>query len=109
MTQKAKRTTTKKTAPKPKQAPDAQTSLEQMVNAADQCIIVTATKGNVVVTGIKNVSYSHEAKGMLIGALDSYMVRPILQSLNTVNQNIAAQFANFINKTSPEVSDESEE
>ena len=67
--------------------------IEEMINNADSGIMITAKNGNVEVTGIKNVNFSYEAKGLLLGALDSYSLRPMLNALN----NHAKNTANHIN------------
>lgn len=77
---------------------DTKNSIETLVNEADQCILISASRGNIRVTGIKNVNYSHEAKGLLAGAMDSYTLKPILQAINLGNQNTITQVSDLLSK-----------
>lgn len=63
----------------------AQVDLDKTLKTSDLAIIVTATKGNIEVRGIKSINYAYEAKGLLVGALDSYKVIPIAKTLKNVN------------------------
>jgi hypothetical protein len=77
---------------------EVENAIDKLINESDECVIVTSTKGNIQVTGIKNINYSHQVKGLLVGAIDTYNLRPVLQAINTSARNSAAQIANFVNQ-----------
>lgn len=92
---KTKPKSAKKKASKPAQKNKADksvpASLEDVINKADSALIITATKGNIEVLGIKNANFAYQAKGLMVGALDSYLVRPIssvLRDLNNANMRM---------------------
>ena len=58
--------------------------IENLVSASDECILVYAMNGNVMITGIKNVTKVYRAKGLLISALDNYNIQPIIKSINAL-------------------------
>jgi hypothetical protein len=63
-------------------------SIEKLVSEADECLIVTSTKGQIDVTGVKGLTYAHQAKGLLSGAIDKYEANVILNTLNVINTNV---------------------
>jgi len=75
-----------------------QDKFNEILQKSDSAIIITATKGNIEVTGIKNVNYAYQAKGMIHGALDSYLLVPISSTLNSVNQINVKMHHNTINE-----------
>ncbi len=93
--QKSKKSKEKKNvnAPTPNAA---QVELDEMLKTADSAVVITASKGVVDVRGIKNINYAYEAKGLLIGALDSYLVIPISKTLRTVNDANVRMYFNTI-------------
>jgi len=67
-----------------KKKPDENdTKLSELIKNSDQAILITAKQGNIEVSGIKNINFSYEAKGLIIGALDRYSIRPIINSVNS--------------------------
>lgn len=72
--------------------------LEKKLGVADAAILVTATHGNIEVVGLKNTNYAYQAKGLLHGALDSYIVIPINRTLNNMNRNNIGSIQNAVNQ-----------
>lgn len=70
--------------------------IEDLIKNADSGIIVTARNGNIEVTGIKNINFAYEAKGLLVGAMDSYTIRPIANMLNSYTNNTLAQLTKAV-------------
>jgi hypothetical protein len=95
---------TKKKKKLNEQEKEVESAIDKLVSESEECVIVTSSKGNIQVTGIKNVTYSHQAKGLLMGAIDTYNIRPILQSINASARNVSSQISNLLNKKdAPEV------
>ena len=81
----------------PKKAPKAIVKkesevLSEIIKKADEALLITATKGNIEVRALKNLTYAHEAKGLIAGALDTYLIRPISNTLNQSYQTTARNF-----------------
>ena len=95
----AKKKAVKKTK-KEKKVEKVANPLEEMIKNCDEGILITAKNGNIEVTGIKNVNFAHTAKGLLVGALDSYTTRPTLNLINSYSKNIVGHldklFENFV-------------
>lgn len=70
---------------KSKKAKTAKSSINDLINEADSALVITAKNGMVQVLGIKNANYAYQAKGLMQGALDTYLVRPISNVLKDVN------------------------
>jgi len=75
---------------KDKKIQEASNSLNEIIKDVDQAVLITAKRGNIEVTGIKNTNYAHEAKGLIIGALDSYNIRPITSTINNYTKTVAS-------------------
>lgn len=78
-----------------------ETTLEKLINKAEKVIIITATNGNIEVTGLKDVNYSHEAKGLLHGAIDSYSTRPIISTITNLSKGLIANLENILKAVTP--------
>ena len=81
----------------PKKAPKAVVKkesevLSEVIKKADEALLITATKGNIEVRALKNLTFAHEAKGLIAGALDTYLIRPISNTLNQSYQTTARNF-----------------
>lgn len=85
----------KKTTPKKQ---ETTTTLSDIIRDADEAIVITSIKGNIEVTGIKNINYAYEAKGLLIGAIDTYNSRPIINGLNNNTRAIISHLININTK-----------
>ena len=86
--------------------PEKQTTLGDIIKNAEQAIVVTVSKGNIEVTAIKAVNYSYEAKSLLMGAMDNYNVKPIINGLNSNTRTLMAHIMNLNNKITKLVPDE---
>jgi len=86
--------------------PEKQTTLGDIIKDADQAVVVSVTKGNIVVTAIKSVNYSYEAKALLMGAMDNYNVKPIINGLNSNTRAVMSHIMNLNNKLTKLVPDE---
>jgi len=80
--------------------------LEEMIKNCDEGIIITAKNGNIEITGIKNVNFAHTAKGLLVGALDSYTTRPVLNLINSYSKNVVAHITKAFDDFKKEVTEE---
>jgi len=78
-----------------KQAPEDKTTLADIINNADQAVIITTSKGNVEVTGIKDINYAYQVKGLLIGAMDVYNSRPVINGMNNNARALLAHLSNI--------------
>jgi len=85
----------KKVATPPK---EEDTTLGALIKKAEKVIIVTATRGNIEVTGLKDVNYSHEAKGLLHGALDTYNTRPVINTITNLGKGLITNLQNIQNQ-----------
>jgi len=74
------------------------TTLGDIIKDADQAVVVTSTKGRIEITGIKNINYTYEAKGLLVGAMDIYNIRPIITGLNSNTRALLSHITNLSNK-----------
>ena len=80
--EKVKKAKVSKNPPTPNAA---QVQIDKALKTSDAAVIVTATKGNIEVRAIKNINYAYQVKGLLTGALDSYLVIPISKTLKSIN------------------------
>ena len=94
---KTKKKDTKKRVIPPK-GKENSTTLGDIIKNSDQAIVVTSTKGNVEVTGIKSINYAYEAKGLLVGAMDTYNSKPIITGMNNNTRALLAHLVNINNK-----------
>ncbi len=85
----------KPTPPKPK---GDETTLQGLINKADSVILVTSTRGNIEVTGLKDVNYSHQAKGLLHGALDTYTTRPVINTVTNLSRGLITNLQNILDE-----------
>ena len=88
------------------QNPEKQTTWGDIIKNAEQAIVVTVSKGNIEVTAIMAVNYSFEAKALLMGAMDNYNVKPIINGLNSNTKTLMAHIMNLNNKIKKLVPDE---
>lgn len=112
---KAKKATKNKAAvkkAKPPVNPKAQTAFKEEFEAAikdaDSVLLITTTKGLVEVRPVKNVNYAYQVKGILQGALDSYMVIPISKALQRQAQIQTNNLTNMVNTIKNLLGDSSE-
>ena len=75
-----------------------ETTLGDVIKDAESAIIITVTKGQIDVTAIKNINYAYEAKGLLVGAMDSYSNKPIINVLNNNARALLSHLVNISNK-----------
>lgn len=87
---KKKKTEVKKEQTKapanPPTPPSQKEDLDKVIKEADAVILLTSRKGNIELRSLKNVNYAYEAKGLLLGAIHSYLVKPISETLRNINQ-----------------------
>lgn len=87
----------KKSTPKTKKV-ENKTTLGDIIKNADQAVLVISNKGTIQVTGIKNINYAYEAKGLLVGAMDNYNCRPVINGLNNNTKALLSHLVNISNK-----------
>lgn len=87
----------KKETPK-KKTEESKTTLGDIIKNADQAVVITSTKGSIEVTAIKAINYAYEAKGLIVGAMDSYNSRPIMNGMNNNSRAILSHIMNLNNK-----------
>lgn len=75
-----------------------ETTLADIINKADQAVLITTNKGNIEITGLKAINYSFEVKGLLVGALDTYNIRPIISGLNNNARAVISHLVNINGK-----------
>lgn len=78
--------------------PEKTTTLGDIIKDSEQAVVVTVAKGKIEVTGLKNINYAYEAKGLLIGAMDTYNSRPIINILNNNTRALLSHLVNINNK-----------
>lgn len=70
--------------------------IEELIKNADEGIIITVKEGIVTVNAIKNINFSYQVKGLLIGALDSYTTRPTINAINSLATHVVTHFNNAV-------------
>lgn len=68
----------------PTPAPQGE-DIAAIIKRADSVVIVSETRGHIEIKSIKNVNYMWQVKGLLVGALDQYLVHPISSTLRQIN------------------------
>jgi len=61
--------------------------INAVIKAADSVVLITEKRGNIEVRALKNISYAWQVKGLLLGALDKYLVTPINGTLRQMNDS----------------------
>lgn len=75
-----------------------QPTLGDIIKAADEVLIVTATKGQIDVKALKNINYAYAAKALLMGAIDNYNNKPIINGLNNSSRALLSHIMNLNTK-----------
>ncbi|HSG32539.1 MAG TPA: hypothetical protein VLB82_13465 [Thermodesulfobacteriota bacterium] len=57
----------------------------KLIEMSDDALLVTSKHGNIEVTAVKGLNYAYQAKGLLNGALDMYLIRPTTKVLRDVS------------------------
>lgn len=87
----------KKETPKNK-TEKKETTLGDIIKNVDQAVVITTTNGNINVIAIKSINYVYEAKGLIMGAIDTYNNRPIINGINNQSKIILSHIMNLNNK-----------
>jgi len=82
---------------KPKAVVKKHEVLSEVIKESDEALLITSIKGKIEVRALKNLTYAHEAKGLIAGALDTYLIRPINKALNTSYQTTSRNFGPILN------------